>query len=124
MGRTTEVMQATKISHEFSSRLDRLRPRQKIRVIVMLNAGQRSAPTRNGARARDAAVAAVRDAADIALPYIDDILERYHGRRLAAQADALGCLPVEVTVDGIAALAASKHVKAIFEDQPISLMKH
>jgi hypothetical protein len=117
-------MQISKISREFASRLDRLRPRQKIRAIVMLDAGQRSAPTRNGARARGAAVAAVRDAADTALPDIDVILERHDGRRLSAHADALGCLPVEVTVDGIAALARSKHVKAIFEDQPISLMKN
>ena len=48
-------------------------------------------------------------------------LERFDGKRLA-NVDALGCIPVEITASGVLALAASEHVKAILEDQPISLL--
>lgn len=116
-------MQTAKISDQFSARLDQLRPRQKVRAIVMLDAGQPASTSRSEARARRGmAVAAVREAAEAALPTLDRILERHQGRRLADHADALGCVPVEATADGISALAASKHVKAILEDQPISLL--
>ena len=116
-------MEPAKISHEFSSRLDQLRPRQKVRAIVMLDAGQPAPASRREARARRGmAVAAVREAADAALPDLDRILERHHGRRLADHADALGCVPVEATADGISALAESEHVRAILEDQSISLI--
>jgi hypothetical protein len=56
------------------------------------------------------------------LPDLDHILERFDGKRLGTSLDALGCIPVETTAEGIYALAASKHVKAILEDQPISLI--
>jgi hypothetical protein len=42
--------------------------------------------------------------------------------RKATIKNALGSIPVETTARGIAALAASEHVKAILEDQPISLL--
>lgn len=116
-------MQTAKISDQFSARLDQLRPRQKVRAIVMLDAGQPAPASRREARVRRGmAVAAVRDAAEAALPDLDRILERHQGRRLADHADALGCVPVEATADGISALAQSEHVKAILEDQPISLL--
>jgi hypothetical protein len=52
---------------------------------------------------------------------IDGILERFDGKR-SADVNALGSIPAETTARGIAALAASEHVKAILEDQPISLL--
>ncbi|HEX6861229.1 MAG TPA: hypothetical protein VF414_00345 [Thermoanaerobaculia bacterium] len=117
------TMQTAKISDQFSARLDQLRPRQKVRAIVMLDAGQPAPASRREARARRSmAVTEVREAAEAALPDLDRILERHQGRRLADHADALGCVPVEATADGISALAASEHVKAILEDQPISLL--
>jgi len=116
--------QKAKISPEFSARLARLGPRQKIRAIVMLRtdiAGEAS--TRRQSRAeRQAVIEAIRKSAEPALVDIDGILERFDGKRLATNVDALGCIPVETTAAGITALAASDHVKAILEDQPISLL--
>jgi hypothetical protein len=63
-----------------------------------------------------------RKSAEAALPDIDGILKRFNGKRLATSPDALGCIPVETTAAGITALAASERVKAILEDQPISLI--
>jgi hypothetical protein len=71
---------------------------------------------------RQATIAIIRQSAEPALLEIDRILERFDGQRLAASADALGCVPIETTAAGITALAASEHVKAILEDQPISLL--
>ena len=66
--------------------------------------------------AKKSAVAACRCIAGIS-----GVLELHGGRCLADAPDALGAVPVETTVAGIKALAASKHVKAILEDQPVSL---
>ena len=52
---------------------------------------------------------------------IDEILKKHDGRRLARRPDALGSLPVETTAAGIRALARSRWVQAVFEDQPIHL---
>jgi hypothetical protein len=65
--------------------------------------------------------AQVRRLARPALLSIDRILHRFRGRRLAQGADALGSISVEATPAGIEALAASEYVRAILEDQPISL---
>jgi hypothetical protein len=111
-----------KISRELAARLGRLHPEQPVRAIVMLDTGA-AAPAGRSRGRREAAVAAVRHAADAALPDLDEILQHFDGRRLAAQADALGCVLVEATPKAIAALADSEHVKAIFEDQPISLVR-
>jgi len=120
--RLKEEVRPAKISRELAARLSRLRPEQPVRMIVMLDTGAAEPAGRSRAR-REAAVSAVRQAADAALPDLDEILKRFGGRRLAAHADALGCVPVEATPQGIAALAGSEHVKAIFEDQPISLVR-
>ena len=70
---------------------------------------------------RHANIELIRKSAETVLPNIDGILERFDGKRLA-NVDTLGCVPIETTVAGIKALAASDHVKAILEDQPISLL--
>jgi hypothetical protein len=41
------------------------------------------------------------------------------GERLTDDVDVLGSITVETTAEGIKALAASEHVKAILEDQSI-----
>ncbi|MGO9274667.1 MAG: hypothetical protein ACLQOO_31295 [Terriglobia bacterium] len=116
----------SKISPQFASALGHLRPDAKVRVIVMLDffpgssrSGQRRSPGE-----RKATIDATRQSAKHALLSIDNILDRFHGRRLAEDADALGSVPVEATRAGIEALAASEHVKAILEDQPISVLTH
>lgn len=114
-----------KISHNFWARLSRLEPRQSVRAVVLLHTqtpirgtgGQRSPGERRKA------VDAARRSAEQALIDVDVILQRHGGRRLAPHPDALGTVPVETTAAGITALAGSRHVKAILEDQPVSLIR-
>jgi len=72
---------------------------------------------------RKAAVQAARESAERALTAIDGILKEYEGRRLARRPNALGSMPVETTAAGIKALASSRWVQAILEDQPIHLTR-
>src|SRR2546426_9371482 len=115
--------QHSKISRECAARLDRYGLKQKVRAIVLLRTKETgTATTQRRSRVnRQATVEAVRQSAEQDLGEIDGILERFDGRRLA-DVNALGSIPVETTARGIAALAASEHVKAILEDQPISLL--
>jgi len=113
----------SKISREFSRRLDRLKPRDRVRAIVMLRADGNGG---GGAGGRRPSVADRRDtaekisqAAEAALPEIDQILEKYDGRRMAEHPNAIGAIPVETTVGGVIALAGSDCVKTILEDQNI-----
>lgn len=120
----SNTIQAAKISPEFAARLDRFGPQQKVHAIVLLqtkNTGSTTAPQRRSRVNRQATAEAIRQSAMQALGELDEILERFNGRR-SADANALGAIPVETTARGIAALAASEHVKAILEDQPISLL--
>ncbi len=123
MSHRNEDPQKDKISTEFEARLNRLGSHQKVRAIVMLHfkdAGKARARRQSRVK-RQATFNAILESAEAALPEIDEILERFEGRRLAPSVDALACVPVETTTAGIIALAASKHVKTILEDQPISL---
>jgi hypothetical protein len=111
-----------KISPEFSARLARLKPQQKIRAMVMLRVdvpGEK--PARRLSRTeRQAIIDHLRQSSEPALTEIDDILTHYSGKRLAASVNTLGIVPVETTAAGIHALAASDQVKAILEDQAVS----
>lgn len=114
-----------KISPEFAARLDHFGPRQKVRAVIVVQTGGRAGKTTGQRRSRvkrQAAIEALRRSAELALPDIDSILERFGGKRLVEDPSALGTLPVETTVDGIKALAASDHVKAVLEDQPVSIV--
>lgn len=124
MPERSSAPQQSKISRAFATRLNRLGPRQKVQAIVMLRTGDaRVATTQRRSRSnRQAAIEAMRKSAQQALVEIDTILERFSGRRLAHNPDALGSIPVETTAAGISALAESPYVKAILEDQPISLL--
>ncbi len=115
--------QHSKISREFAARLDRFGPQQKVRAIVLLRTKDAGtvAPQRPSRVNRQTTIEAVRQSAEQALGEIDGILERFDGKRLA-NVNALGSIPIETTVSGIVALASSEHVKAILEDQPISLL--
>ena len=115
----------TKISPQFRASLSRLGGRQKIRAILMLKTEDVRA--RRGGRQTPAerrqVIDSVRESAAAAFPEIDDVLERFDGRRLADGVDALGTIPVETTAKGISALAELNPVKVIFEDQKVSLIK-
>ena len=115
-----------KISPEFSARLARLRPKEKLRAAVLLNGAEsngKSVAARPTREERQAAIGKMRSSAGAALGDIDEILRRFNGRRLSAQPSALGTVAVETTAAGIAALTESDHVKAILEDQPIALVR-
>ena len=113
----------SKISREFSRRLDRLQPRDKVRAIVMLRAEDNSGGGSGGRRStrdeRQNVAQNISEAAEAALPEIDQILERYDGRRMADHPNAVGAIPVETTVGGVIALADADCVKTILEDQNI-----
>ncbi len=114
-----------KISREFSVRLGRLQPRDKVRAILLLRAeGPGAAKCISDARRptraeRQARAEATSRSAEAALPEIDQILKKFDGRRLADQPSAFGAVPVETTADGVIALAGSDCVTTILEDQNI-----
>ena len=114
-----------KLSPEFRARLDRLGSKQKVRAIVVLEAidASGSSGRRQSRAERKAALEAVRKSAGAALAQIDDTLEPFHGSRLSWNPNVLGSILVEANAAGIMALAESKYVKAILEDQPISLLE-
>lgn len=112
----------SKISREFSRRLDLLQPRDKVRAIVMLRAdgnGGNGAAGRPSRPDRQDTAEQISKAAEAALPEIDQILQRYDGRRMAERPSAVGAIPVETTVGGVIALARADCVKTILEDQNI-----
>jgi len=112
-----------KISREFSRRLDRLQPRDKVRAIVMLRAegnGGGGGGRRPSRSERQDAADKIIQSAEAALPEIDQILKRFEGHRLAEHPNAVGAIPVETTVGGVIALADADCVKTILEDQNIS----
>jgi hypothetical protein len=120
---TSSKSKKPKISASFAARLKRLEPNDKVHTIVLLRTGDVAAPSggRQSPAEREAAIEAMRSSAGDALAEIDKILKRTDGRRFADAPDALGSIPVEATPAGIRALASSKWVKAIIEDQPIQL---
>src|SRR5215831_17099972 len=113
-----------KISPAFSARLAHLKPQQKIRAMIMLHVDVpgKSSGQRQSRTERQAMIERIRESAEPALTEIDDILAHYSGKRLAASVNALGAIPIETTAAGINALAASERVKAILEDQTVSLL--
>ena len=110
-----------KISPEFAARLDHLGLHQKVRAMVLLRANgtAKSSAQRPSRAERQATIEAMRTSAEQALGDIDELLERFGGKRLSERPNALGSIPVETTAAGINALAASEWVKAILEDQAI-----
>ncbi len=123
MNRGQEKLTKNKISGEFIVRLDQLGPGQTVRAIVLLRgkgSGKPSTGTRQSHLQRKAAVDTMLQSTEVALKDIDDILKDVGGRRLEKRPGALGSILVETTPAGINALAASKWVKTILEDQPIS----
>ena len=116
---------AETISEPFRERLSRLGPEERVRAIVLIRTpGQGKGTGRRQSREeRQAKVAAIQSAAGSAFEEIDRILGQYDGKRLAESPDALGCVPIEATREGVLAVAESEVVEAVLEDQPISPLK-
>ena len=68
-------------------------------------------------------IAEIKQSSAAALEEVDGVLARFNGQRLGKEVDALGSVLVETTAQGIKELAASKHVKAVLEDQPVTLAR-
>ena len=109
------------ISEAFASRLSRLKPRQMMRAIVLVEVppAERDRTRRMTRGERQRATDTLREAAQSALVEVDEILEQFHGKRLEETASALGTILVESTAAGIQALAQSPKIKAVMEDQSI-----
>ncbi len=120
---TNDRSKRSKISAGLAARLEQMGPKDNLRVIVMLRipAPGKGGRRRTSSEDRDAAVQAVKESAGTAFSEVDDILERFGGRRLADSPDAFGAVPVKATAPAIYALARSRKVKAILEDQSVQL---
>lgn len=120
MSHPVSKYQASTISREFATRLDHLDAKKKVRAVVMLRVGNGAGHAKRPTRSERATlIRNTRKTASAALPSIDRILKRHHGKRLSEDVGPLGNIVVEATADGIRALAASEHVKAVLEDQSI-----
>lgn len=109
-----------KLSSTFRKRLQTLKPHQQVRAVVLLHTEPAPpAQTRQTASERQAAIAALRNSAQQAYQAIAPILERFGGHPLASRPNALGAIPIEITAEGVKALAQSDWVDGILEDQPI-----
>jgi hypothetical protein len=124
MARRSSEPPKAKISPEFARRLARLAPHAMARAIVLLDTGPALAPTpgRPSKAVRKEIAEAIRTAAAPALTEVDRLLER-SGGRLAPGPDLFGSVAVEAPVSALMALAGSEHVRALLEDQPLSLMR-
>ena len=103
----------SKISPDFATRLARLKPQQRIRVIVFFRTEVK--PNSD----RQQTTEAVQQAAEQKLNRIRIILEAHQGQLLAERPNVLGAIPLEITVAGVYALAESEVVRLIVENQGI-----
>jgi len=113
-----------KISPQFSSRLSSLSEDQTVRAVVLLHGPSIQGPPedRRNRAIRMERIARMRDSSGEALEELDEILKSFHGKRLGAKPNALGTVTVETTPQGVRALATSDRVKAILEDQKVTLL--
>jgi len=114
-----------KISPEFARRLAQLAPNAAVRAVVLLDIGPAPAieQGRPSKTARKALAESIQNAAAPALAEVDRLLERSGGRRLRQGPDLFGSVPVEAPASTLLALAGSEHVRALLEDQPLSLLR-
>jgi hypothetical protein len=125
MARQTSDSPKPGISAEFARRLARLAPEAMIRAIVVLDIGTppAAASGRPSKAGRKAIAESIQSAAAPALAEVDRVLEGSGGRRLATRPDLFGSIPLEAPASALLALAASPHVRALLEDQPLSLLR-
>lgn len=124
MARGKEYPGDNKIGSAFRARLNRMNQQQKVRAIIVVRLGDTEVTPgrRQSPSQRQAVIEAMHKSAEPALAEIDRVLRQFGGKRLASSVNALGAVPVETTPEGITALATLDSVKAILEDQPISLL--
>jgi hypothetical protein len=125
MPRQSGKLPKCKISAELARRLVQLSPDSMGRAVVLLDTGQSpaAAPGRPSKAARKEIAKAIQIAAGVALAEVDRLLGRSGGRRLASGPDVFGAIAVEAPASALLDLAGSKYVRALLEDQPVSLMR-
>lgn len=118
------ISQDAKISSVFNARLSHLNPQQKVRAIIVLHirTDSKEPGHRQSRNDRKEAMEMIRASSEQALVEINNILKKFDGKLLSDKINALGSIPIETTKAGINAIAASKYVKAILEDQRISAL--
>lgn len=113
-----------KISREFAARLEGRKSDEMVSAVVMLET--EPAARRTGRRAlrtqRKMLTETMQRSVEAAADDITEILKKFGGRRRGRQLDTLGSLVVETTPAGIKALSECPRVRAILEDQSISLI--
>jgi hypothetical protein len=110
-----------KISPELASRLRRLEPGHHVRVVLFLETPPPPAQAaRQPPEVRQSSVEAVKRSTQRAVSAVDRILADHGGERLSKSPTALGSLNVETTAAGVSALARSRWVKSLVEDQSIA----
>jgi hypothetical protein len=92
-----------------------------VQVVVLLATqpeprlmGQRQSPT-----TRKATAHAPKQSAQQSLANLDPLLQDFGGHPLKPEPDGLGSISIEISAAGVAALARSKLVKAVMEDQTL-----
>ena len=110
-----------KISPEFAARLNSYPPTAKVKVIVLLQGAnsQVNDSRRQNKLERKAALQAMQDSVKQSWQIIDRLIQDFDGRKLTPKPDALGSISLEITPDGVRALATSDAVKAIIQNQTI-----
>jgi hypothetical protein len=116
---------AGQLSREFLARLDRLKPGERVRAVLLLSGreGRAGSGRRQSEVERTAAIASMRKPATAALAAIDEILRRHGGERLSDEVSALGSIAVEVGAAGLRELAEQPAIQAVLEDQPVALAR-
>lgn len=125
MARQSTPSPKPKISPEFARRLGRLAPGALVRAVVLLGMGPlpTAASGRPSKQQRKALGEAIRTAAAPALAEVDHLLELSGGRLLKSGPDVFGSIPVAAPASVLLDLADSEHVRAILENQPVSLLR-
>jgi hypothetical protein len=116
-----------KVSPEFVARLSKLPLSEMVRVIVVLDVGSiepKSPDQRLTPEERQQKIKRIRQITDQINQSVDPILQSHGGRRIPTVGSAtLGTFVAEIPVEGIQALSAAEHVKAILEDQNLFSVK-
>lgn len=96
-----------------------------MRVIVLLNTSAFPAKSsrRQSVEERNAAIASIKSNGAPVVTIVDQVLQKFGGKRISKDIGALGTVSVETTPSGIRELGRLEDVKAVLEDQGLGLLK-
>ncbi|GAA6616968.1 hypothetical protein [Scytonema sp. NUACC26] len=117
-----ELFHHSKISSEFTHRLNELNPHQVVRVLVLLNLKNNINQLSHPQKFSDQHISAIKNISRLekqALNDIRKIARDNDGKLLAEHFNLLGIIPLEISVPGVYELAELDTVKAVMEDQKV-----